>query len=62
MAGPLQGMKVIELSHIMSGPICGMMLADMGADVIKVEKWTVVMTADVLRRSSNTVNLHRSWS
>ncbi|QCI15431.1 CoA transferase [Pseudomonas putida] len=31
-------MKVIELSHIMSGPICGMMLADMGADVIKVEK------------------------
>lgn len=38
MAGPLQGMKVIELSHIMSGPICGMMLADMGADVIKVEK------------------------
>ncbi|AKJ69370.1 CoA-transferase [Pandoraea thiooxydans] len=38
MAGPLQGMKVIELSHIMSGPVCGMMLADMGADVIKVEK------------------------
>lgn len=38
MAGPLAGMKVIELSHIMSGPICGMMLADMGADVIKVEK------------------------
>ncbi|PLZ00755.1 CoA transferase [Burkholderia sp. WAC0059] len=31
-------MKVIELSHIMSGPVCGMMLADMGADVIKVEK------------------------
>ena len=36
--GPLQGMKVIELAHIMSGPVCGMMLADMGADVIKVEK------------------------
>jgi formyl-CoA transferase len=31
-------MKVIELAHIMSGPVCGMMLADMGADVIKVEK------------------------
>jgi formyl-CoA transferase len=36
--GPLAGMKVVELAHIMSGPICGMMLADMGADVIKVEK------------------------
>lgn len=38
MAGPLNGMRVIELAHIMSGPVCGMMLADMGADVIKVEK------------------------
>jgi crotonobetainyl-CoA:carnitine CoA-transferase CaiB-like acyl-CoA transferase len=36
--GPLAGMRVIELAHIMSGPICGMMLGDMGADVIKVEK------------------------
>ena len=38
MAGPLSGMRVIELAHIMSGPVCGMMLADMGAEVIKVEK------------------------
>ena len=36
--GPLKGMKVIELAHIMAGPVAGLMLADMGADVIKVER------------------------
>ena len=36
--GPLEGVKVIELAHIMSGPTAGMLLADMGADVIKVER------------------------
>ncbi|GGF02221.1 CoA transferase [Aliidongia dinghuensis] len=46
--GPLAGVKVIELSHVMAGPTCGLMLADMGADVIKVEK---IPGGDDTRRS-----------
>ncbi len=46
--GPLNGIKVIEFAHIMAGPVTGLMLADMGAEVIKVEK---VPGGDDTRRS-----------
>ena len=37
MPGPLDGVKVVEFTEIIAGPFAGMLLSDMGADVIKVE-------------------------
>ncbi|MEI7530846.1 MAG: CaiB/BaiF CoA-transferase family protein [Betaproteobacteria bacterium] len=38
MSQPLEGIKVLELGNFIAGPFCGMLLGDMGAEVIKIER------------------------
>ncbi|MCY1254148.1 Acetyl-CoA:oxalate CoA-transferase [compost metagenome] len=51
---PLKGVKVLELSQIMAGPTCGLMLADMGAEVYKVEKFPAGDDARNYRREGDS--------
>ena len=57
--GPLQGVKVVELQGIGPGPFCGMMLADMGAEIIRVDRAGAVGTQananDILARGRKSI-------
>jgi alpha-methylacyl-CoA racemase len=62
--GPLAGVKVLELAGIGPGPFCAMMLADMGADVLRIDRAQSAMggdpanpPADVLNRGRRSVAL-----
>lgn len=55
--GPLQGFRIIELAGIGPGPFCGMMLSDMGAEVIRIDRLAPGAPAprDVLARNRRSV-------
>ncbi len=62
--GPLQGITVLEIAGIGPGPFCAMLLADMGADVIRVDRAAQVMggdpespPADVLNRGRRSIGV-----
>jgi alpha-methylacyl-CoA racemase len=58
--GPLEGFKVIEVSGIGPGPFCGMMLADMGADVVCIDRAGKPMldpSTDCTRRGKRSIIL-----
>ncbi len=57
--GPLNGIKVVELQGIGPGPFCGMMLADMGAEIIRIDRSSSAgqpaNPADVLARGRKSI-------
>lgn len=55
--GVLRGLKVVEFAHVLSGPMAGTLLADMGADVIHVESPTVGDSSRQIGPDKNGVHL-----
>jgi alpha-methylacyl-CoA racemase len=57
--GPLQGVKVIELAGIGPGPFCAMLLADMGADVIRIDRAAAVKGGDQSQPPTDVLTRNR---
>lgn len=58
MAGPLAGCRVVEMAGIGPGPFCGMVLADLGADVLRVDRPGAALPAqDVVARGRRVIGL-----
>lgn len=56
MAGPLHGIRIIEFAGIGPGPFCGMMLADHGAEVVRIERpGAKHLSSDAFTRSRRTI-------
>ena len=58
MSGPLAGTRVVELVGLGPGPFCGMVLADLGADVLRVDRVDAAQAVDRQRPATNP--MHRS--
>ena len=64
---PLAGVRVVELSHVLAAPTCGLMLADLGAEVVKVERpprgdtqrWDTAEDDRLGRESASFVQVNR---